>query len=134
MTPGPEAFAEAARGMTGAPFRWLGRDPRTGLDCLGLVAASLTAIGIAVPPLPRYAARIIAIDRLTALLPQVGLAPATGPDRIGDVLLLQPGPAQYHLAIRASPGTIVHAHAGLRRVTESPAPAPWPIVARWRLS
>ena len=52
----------------------------------------------------------------------------------GDVLLLDVGPSQLHLAIVGVDGGIVHAHAGLRRVVLTPYPLPWPIVRHWRLA
>ena len=40
---GARAFA-AARTMVGVPFRAQGRDPRCGLDCVGLVWAAYAAV------------------------------------------------------------------------------------------
>ena len=40
-----EALAEAAVAFAGTRFRLHGRDPETGLDCIGLLAAALTRIG-----------------------------------------------------------------------------------------
>ena len=39
------ALAEAALGLLGVPFRLHGRDPATGLDCVGLVAEALRRAG-----------------------------------------------------------------------------------------
>ena len=50
----------------------------------------------------------------------------------GDVLALEPGPAQIHLAIVVS-GGVVHAHAGLRRIVRTPFPLSWPVAGHWRL-
>lgn len=42
---------ERARALIGVPFRPQGRDPRLGLDCIGLV---ICAYKLNDPPLPRY--------------------------------------------------------------------------------
>lgn len=127
------ALAHAARELVGAPFRFRGRDPKTGLDCIGLVSAALARTGREPPPLPRYAMRNLNLARFAALLPQAGLEPALHSPRPGDVLLLRPSAAQYHLAIIAPSQLLIHAHAGLGRVVASPAPLPWPIEGRWHL-
>ena len=50
----------------------------------------------------------------------------------GDILLLEPGVRQIHLAIVTHAGA-VHAHMGLGRVVATPLPLPWPTIAQWRL-
>lgn len=130
-----EAIAAAARDLVGAPFRLHGRDRATGLDCLGVVALSLRAAGI-VADLPRtYGWRNADPGSLIprCLPPGAGRI-VRGPHGTGDVLLLQPGPAQHHLAILQASGAFVHAHAGLRRVVLQPGPVPWPVIAAWRFA
>ncbi|WP_162925121.1 hypothetical protein [Aurantiacibacter odishensis] len=128
------ALAEAAQQMVGAPFRLLGRDPGTGVDCIGLVYAALARIGRTPPAVPRYAMRNLDLAHFARLLPAAGLVPHEGGTRPGDVVLLRPSTAQFHLAIVGPRSSLIHAHAGLGRVVESPAPLPWPVVARWRLT
>jgi cell wall-associated NlpC family hydrolase len=129
----PEAFARAAERLIGTRFRLHGRDPASGLDCIGLVAASLAAIGRA-PVAPQgYAMRNLAIERWLGHAALSGLAPADGPVRRGDVLLVQPSPVQHHLMIAASADVVIHAHASLRRVVRQPLAPPAIIAARWRL-
>lgn len=128
------ALAAAAEGFLGTPFRLHGRDPLRGLDCVGLVAAALAAIGRpAFAPLG-YRLRQAAIDGLLGAAARSGLVAAAGPARAGDVLLVRPGPAQHHLIIAATVGGFVHAHAGLGRVVLTPAPLGWPIDHHWRLA
>ncbi|MCB2065820.1 MAG: C40 family peptidase [Erythrobacter sp.] len=126
-------FARAAEALMGVPFRFRGGDPDTGLDCIGLVRAALLACGRQPPSLPPYAMRNLDPSRLADLLPQAGFTAAQGAAEPGDLLLLQPSAAQFHLAIVGTQGQLVHAHGGLGRVVASPSPLPWPMVARWRL-
>lgn len=123
-----EAFAAAAAALVGAPFRLGGRDPSTGLDCVGVVAC---ALGAAAPE--GYALRNSAIARHLGFAQSAGLVPATGALQRGDVVLVVPGAAQHHLLVALGSECFVHAHAGLRRVALYHGPLPWPEAARWRL-
>jgi cell wall-associated NlpC family hydrolase len=127
------ALAAAAERLLGTPFRLHGRDPARGLDCVGLVAAALEAIGRPIEAPAGYSLRRLTIEPLMRSAARCGLVEVTGAMRPGDVLLARPGPAQYHLAIAASGGSFVHAHAGLGRVARTPAPLHWPIDRQWRL-
>ena len=40
------ALAAAARDLVGTPFRLQGREPASGLDCIGVVIVSLAQVGI----------------------------------------------------------------------------------------
>lgn len=127
------AFAVAAEALIDTPFRFRGRDPLTGLDCIGLVAASLMAIGREVPPLPHYEMRNLDRARFEGLLEPLGFLLSTGHTQAGDLILLQPSAAQLHLVIVGPSSGLIHAHGGLGRVVVSPPPLAWPQVARWRL-
>jgi cell wall-associated NlpC family hydrolase len=120
--------------MVGAPFRLGGRDPASGLDCIGLIVAALEATGRQIGTLPRYTLRQHDIQSFIGLAEGAGLRPAGASPAAGDVLLLHPSPLQCHLAIALACGGIVHAHAELRRVVITPAPLPWPVSRRWRLA
>jgi cell wall-associated NlpC family hydrolase len=120
--------ALAAQELVGTRFRLHGRDPATGLDCVGLVAA---AIGCDAPLAYRLRNRDIS-DAL-AFAPAAGLDGADGAIKPGDLLLVRSGPAQHHLLIADMRGGFIHAHAGLRRVVAMPGPLPWPIERHWRL-
>jgi len=134
MTGPGAALASAASGLVGARFRLGGRDPATGLDCIGLVVAALEMVGRPVAVLPAYTLRQHDLHRLLDIAPGAGLQPAPGGEARGDVLLLRPSPSQWHLAISLGSAGIVHAHAELRRVVITPPPLPWPVMRRWRLA
>jgi len=125
-------IARAAGDLVGTPFRLQGRDPSTGLDCIGLVLASLAAaeITLALPADYRPQRRGFALPY--EALAAAGLIAIRAPRRAGDVLLLETGPAQVHAAVAVDRYRIVHAHAGLRRVVESPLPDHWRVLACWR--
>lgn len=134
MTPAGTALAGAALALVGSPFRLHGRDPATGLDCVGLVHAAIAAVG-GHPVAPSgYGLRNLTIDRWLPFAPQSGLLPTGGEIRSGDVLLVGIGFAQHHLVIAADAERVVHAHAGLRRVVCQPRDPAWQVCAAWRLA
>lgn len=124
----------AARSLIGAPFRLHGRDPATGLDCVGLVLASLAAINRPAPPLSGYSRHWLDTQAMDTCAAVSGLSAVSAPVQSGDVLLARVSPVQWHLLIAASAATAVHAHAGLGRVVQSPLPADWLLCRQWRLS
>jgi hypothetical protein len=120
--------ALAARALVGTRFLLHGRDPATGLDCVGLVSA---ALGATAPNGYRLRNRDIAAA--LAFAPAAGLTEVSGAVEPGDVLLVRSGPAQHHLLMAAPCGGFIHAHAGLRRVVVTPGPLAWPVERHWRL-
>ncbi|MGB3625580.1 MAG: hypothetical protein WA989_07125, partial [Henriciella sp.] len=80
------AFAGAARALIGTPFRLHGRDPASGIDCVGLVHCALLAIGRRPPPLPHYTLRNTRPERLLALVPDHHFRPVSGSLERGDLL------------------------------------------------
>lgn len=134
MMPPCEPLAAAAERLEGVPFRLYGRDPATGLDCIGLVGASLALCGRQVRHPQGYRLRNRSIGPWMGFAEANALHPVTGPILRGDVLLTRPGPAQHHLLVALGGDRFVHAHAGLRRVVVQhfdPSPSP---LAHWRLS
>lgn len=128
----PDRLAAAARALVGTRFRPRGRDPSTGLDCVGVLAAAFSACGV-VDRLPRdYPLRHRRAPETGALAAGLGLVACTRPPAAGDVLMLRVDPLQFHFAIATGPATIVHAHAALQRVVEGPLPAGWPLAGQWR--
>jgi len=129
----PRRLAREAEALVGSPFRLHGRDPATGLDCLGLLAAAMARAGRPIALPTGYSLRV---SRLDAWMPDpltCGLRPAKGRFAPGDVVLLQPGPAQFHLAISDRSLGWVHAHAGLRKVVRDAALPLGAIIHHWRL-
>ena len=123
----------AARSMVGVRFRPQGYDPATGLDCVGLVWAAYAAAGRELVRPGGYPLRGWSRERVEAALVAAGFAPVVGQLGMGDVLLIALAAGQYHLGLLGS-ATFVHAHAGLRRVVETPVDAAMHDAARWRLS
>ncbi len=128
------SLVDAAQTLIGCPFRLHGRDPATGLDCVGLVCAALAGCGVhPVTPLG-YGLRNTGIDQWLPLAPLSGLVPASGPVGEGNVLLIALAHCQHHLVICADTDSVIHAHAGLRRVVRQPRDPAWQIRARWRFA
>jgi cell wall-associated NlpC family hydrolase len=126
-------LARAARALVGSAYRRDGRDPATGLDCVGVVAAALAAIGRAPLP-PRSTQRRRALPDLDAIAADAGLQEITDDVTAGDILLVRCAPLQWHALVAVEPDRFVHAHAGLRRVVLGPADPAWTTTAHWRLT
>lgn len=129
---GHRAFVRARR-LVGARFRPQGYDPATGLDCVGLVWAAYAAAGRRLIRPSDYPLRGWSEERIVAALRRAGFGPAADPCRSGDVALVALAAGQFHLAL-IGPDRCVHAHAGLRRVVESPLDAALLAAPRWRLT
>lgn len=132
MTPGAR-LAAAADGLVGCRFRLRGRDPTSGLDCVGVAAVALARCGKAVPVPQDYQMRNDDADRVAALLPGFGFIATEGRLQSGDLVVLKTGPSQIHLALCAADGGFIHAHAGLRKVVKSPVRPEGELIGIWRL-
>jgi lipoprotein Spr len=123
-------IAARACALVGARFRPQGRDPGQGLDCVGTAAI---AAGIPIERVPRdYALRGQTAAEIEHRLCDLGCRPVVGHVlELGDVVVCQTGPAQFHMVI-ITPFGFVHADAALRRVVQRPYPIPWTLVGAWR--
>jgi cell wall-associated NlpC family hydrolase len=129
----PNRLAREAELLVGTPFRLHGRDPATGLDCIGLFAAAMARAERPVAVPTGYTLRLGRLDPWLPDPASCGLRAARGRFAPGDVVLLQPGPGQIHLAIADRKLGWVHAHAGLRKVVRDIALPDGPIIHHWRL-
>ena len=134
MTCAAKRFAFAAERLVGTPFRLHGRDPATGVDCIGLVACALEAAGLRADPPQGYMLRNTKLGVHVDKAGKSGFTPVAGPVIRGDLLLVRPGPAQHHLIVALGKARVVHAHAGLRRVVVQAADTGWPVLKHWRLA
>lgn len=126
-------MAGAARQLVGVPFRLHGRDPETGLDCLGLVGAAMASAGFA-PVLPTgYGLRNREIAQYIAFAHRNRLESTGTQPRQGDIVHYALAGAQHHLGIWLGENRIVHAHAGLGRVVEGVVDPSWRIANTWRV-
>ena len=116
----------AARALIGTPFRLQGRG-RDGLDCFGLFAVVHGLLADA----PRsYALRGTPSDQAMEMLDRHFIRRLAMAPQVADILLLQPGLDQLHLGLWTGTG-LVHAHAGLRRVVETPGLPAFPLLGIW---
>ena len=129
----PVAFAQAARTFVGVPFRLHGRDPCSALDCVGLVVAAFAKAGGAATVPTGYQLRNLRIGAFLPALEETGFREVAAAPETGDLLLVRPSAGQFHLMIVVPQGQLVHAHAGLGRVVETPGPLAWRIERQWRL-
>ncbi|MCW1383219.1 peptidoglycan endopeptidase [Novosphingobium sp. KCTC 2891] len=123
-------LAEAALGLVGTPYRLHGRDAKTGLDCVGLVAEALRRAGYPATAPQGYTLRNLSFRHWLPFAERNGFRAV---DAGGDIALAMVNPIQPHLLI-AVEGGFVHAHAGLRRVALMPGPLPWHIPLQWRIA
>ena len=127
-------LAAAAETLVGCRFRLHGRDPATGLDCIGVFAATLALTGRSAAIPSGYRLRTAHFEPLATLADQLGFAPASGPAQAGDVMFTRPGPGQLHLIIAGSDSDrFIEANAGLGRVVSTVGPVSDPILYHWRL-
>ncbi len=127
-------IAAEALALVGTPFRLRGRDVRTGIDCVGLALLAFGRAGVPVVEPPAYQMRGTSRERAEAILRSGQLVPVKT-QRPGDLVLVESGPMQLHLMIRADEGASrghVHAHAGLGRVVLMPPSPSSPIIGIWR--
>jgi cell wall-associated NlpC family hydrolase len=110
-----EIFADAATRCIGARFRLQGRDPATGLDCVGLVAWCAQACGLPVSDSREYvlgssAALLVPHLRASGFSERHSLSPQPG-----DVLIFNLQNSLTHVGICTTSG-VVHADIRFRRV------------------
>ena len=119
---------ERARGLIGTRFRAQGRDPDSGVDCLGLAIVAFDLDGHTI----RRDYRLSGEHRreLTNGLERLFRRVAKPPIRAGDLMLMRIAERHYHLAIRTDAGFV---HADARRgVVETPGTPSWPVIASYR--
>jgi cell wall-associated NlpC family hydrolase len=125
-----ERIVARARALIGVRFRLQGRDPRDGLDCIGVV---IMATRLRKERVRRdYGLHSSDSDEMNRQFEEVGfirIPPAAA--REGDVLAVSPGPAALHVVILTDTGYI-HADARLRKVVEVRGDVPWSRVSAWR--
>jgi hypothetical protein len=121
-------YAARARALVGTRFRPQGRDER-GLDCVGL---AIETYEIPAESVRRdYQLRGNHRAEIERGLKRYFRRVSKRDARCGDVMLLQVASEQLHLAVRTDVG-FVHAHAGLRRVVETPGEPEWPLMGVYR--
>lgn len=119
-------FAERARALVGTPFRPQGRSA-VGLDCIGVAIATYGLQQVRRNYRLRGNHERKVRDYLRGRFRQV----ASPQMRPGDLMLMRVADDQIHLGVRTHEG-FVHAHAGLRRVVETPGNPEWPLIGVYR--
>ena len=121
-------FAERARALVGTPFRLQGRGAG-GLDCVGVAIATY---GLPVEKVRcNYRLRGDHAGEIVDFLSEDFRRVPSARLRPGDLILMRVSDDQLHLGVRTDAG-LVHAHAGLRRVVETPGLPEWPMLGAYR--
>jgi hypothetical protein len=123
----PIDYAERARALVGTRFRPQGRGAE-GLDCVGVVIA---AFGIDPARVRRDYSLRSHERRVEQAMCEHFRRIAVTAIRPGDVMLMVVDADRLHLGVRTCAG-FVHAHAGIRRVVETPGMPQWPVLSAWR--
>jgi len=129
-----ERLAAAAGELVGSRFRLHGRDPATGLDCIGVFACAARAAGLEAAVPGDYQLRMRDLAMVGDWARGNGFIGTSDRFRPGDVALFALGAGQGHLAIAVGDGEFVHAHASLRRVVRGPVPSEWRLAGHWRVA
>ncbi len=122
----PAPIIAIARTCLGAPYRHQGRDPRTGLDCAGLIAYLAHTLGL--PVIDRHDYPRTAVDntleRAFDAQPclQRNDPPASAPGR---VLILRRALRPQHVLLCVTNEIVLHADDGAGRVIEHVMPNRW---------
>ena len=127
-------LAQASLQFIGCPYKFQGRDPALGLDCVGLVMASLKAINRPAIAPTGYRLRNASITPFITFAATNGLIKALGVTLPGDIVMAVPGPGQSHLLIASPAVGYVHAHAGQGRIVHMPGKLPWKTLEAWRIA
>lgn len=129
MSKSSMARVARARALVGVPFRPQGRDPETGLDCVGVI---LCTSGITAEQVRRnYHLRGPHRDEIETELLRYHRRIRPGKRQAGDILLCSVTQDQLHLVIDCG-ASFIHADARLRRVVETPGQPAWPVIAAFR--
>ena len=121
-------YAERARALVGTPFRPQGRGEH-GLDCVGV---ALRAFDVPAEGVRRdYRLRGDYWDEVRGELRRYFRRVPVTQLRSGDLMLVKVAADQLHFAVRTGAG-FVHAHAGLRRIVETPGVPDWPMLGVYR--
>ena len=121
-------YAARARALVGKRFRPQGRGD-DGLDCVGVILATFDVPAALVRQ--NYPLRGNHLKELRDALDGHFRRISKPQLRAGDVMLLDAGAQQFHLAVRTDRG-FVHAHASIRRVVETPGEPQWPLLGVYR--
>ena len=117
---------DRARRLIGVPYRPYGRDPRTGLDCLGL---ALACFDVGEDRRNGGDGRFVDERAMARSLSQHFIE--VSEPQTGDLVVMRRG-RRWHFAI-SDAETLIHADARARRVIRRRGDPPWPVVSRWRM-
>ena len=108
-----EAFVEKVRSYIGVPYVWGGTNPKTGLDCSGLVQTAAREVGVTLPR--------VTYDQQHSGVEVDGIKNA----KPGDLLILR---NSGHVAVYVGNGKAIHAPRPGKTVTEANVSDLGPIV------
>ena len=112
-----ERLLLAVKACLGTPFHHQGREPKVGLDCIGLVIVGLRAAGMNVRDRLDYGPRPDGKSLIEGL--EAHGAARVSDIQAGDVLLFRYDNQPQHVAIATGEDTLIHSFAPARAVVAS---------------
>jgi NlpC/P60 family putative phage cell wall peptidase len=112
-----DTMIAAARRCLGTPFHHQGRQPKFGIDCIGLIVVALRATGKAVEDYSDYNRRPDGKSIVEAL--ENHGAQMAGAIEAGDVLLFRYDNQPQHVALATGKDRMIHAFAVAGEVVET---------------
>lgn len=112
------AFVAEVRTWIGTPFVHAGRARGVGVDCVGILAGSAQAVGLAIEDQANYSPLVDSAYLVSQLLKYCRLVPLHD-RRAGDILLFSVQGNAQHTGVMVSDRTFVHAYQTAGRVCES---------------
>lgn len=115
-------IVDTARQYLGVKWKHQGRNPESGLDCLGLIVQVAKDLGMNPHDPVDYTKAPDGKRLMAELNTQLTLVINY---QVGDILLMRMGTNPQHLAIVTETGGIIHSYANIRKVVEHPLDDEW---------
>lgn len=130
-------FVDAARKYIDVPYVHQGRDPQTGLDCVGIIRQALLDNGHNPPDLKAYSDRPTKEDKLTEMMTDY-FGPFHPNLMVGDVVIVELSGLPHHLALVGNyflgGFSLIHTRSDVRIDTTTRVTREWGAVREHRLN
>jgi cell wall-associated NlpC family hydrolase len=121
-----QEFVDEVTSYRGVKFRHMGRSKVTGVDCVGLVVASMRSVGIAVEDMAQYP-RFPINEIFSGMIDKQTVAVTVDSIRLGDLLKFKWTVEPQHIAVvtEVNPLRITHAYSQVGAVVTNDLDTHW---------